>query len=237
MTDVENLVVPAILLQNLQAFYEEELRRVKKTNLEQHTRIMQQNVMITKLQYSIEESETWWNHEYHKKDTSLQNTQADLTKAYDKVHALEVSLDDCKKRIFALQPFEGPADGELSTSFKGLLSSIEDWLDMNFGDVQSAIPRLSVSVDERSTALCLRHFFEDNELVAIRRFPNVSHSMLGSFFLRSLANFVFQDRILIPGLDPDRQRLLSDLTKAMNRLQPAKGTNRPVDPEILLTGV
>ncbi len=237
MTDVENLVVPAILLQNLQAFYEEELRRVKKTNLEQHTRIMQQNVMITKLQYSIEESETWWNHEYHKKDTSLQNTQADLTKAYDKVHALEVSLDDCKKRIFALQPFEGPADGELSTSFKGLLSSIEDWLDMNFGDVQSAIPRLSVSVDERSTALCLRHFFEDNELVAIQRFPNVSHSMLGSFILRSLANFVFQDRILIPGLDPDRQRLLSDLTKAMNRLQPAKGTNRPVDPEILLTGV
>jgi hypothetical protein len=235
MTNVEEPVVPTILLQDLQACYEKELRRLQKTNLEQQTHITQQNALITKLKDQVEESETWWSNAYYKQDRSLRHTEADLTKACDKIHALEASLDDCKKRIFALQPFEGPADGELSTSFKGLLNSIEDWLDINFGDVRSAVPRLSASVNVRSSALRLGHFFEDDELVAIQRFPNVSHSMLGSFILRSLAGYVFGDSILIPGLEPDRQRLLSDLTKAMNRLQPAKGTNRPVDPETLLT--
>ena len=235
MTDVEKPVVPDILLQNLQACYEEKFNHLEKTNLEQHARIMEQNAMITKLQDRVRESETWWSNECEQEHRSLRRTEAHLTKAYGKIHALEASLDDCKKRIFALQPFEGPADGELSTSFKGLLNSIEDWLDMNFGDVQSAIPRLSVSLGERSSALCLGHFFEDDELVAIQRSPNVSHSMLGSFILRSLAKYVFGDSILIPGLDWDRQCFLSDLTKAMNRLQPAKGTNRSVDPETLLT--
>ncbi|KAJ9499740.1 hypothetical protein LTR99_000371 [Exophiala xenobiotica] len=222
MKNVEEPVVPTMLLQDLQACYEDELRRLQKSNLEQQTHITQQNASITKLKDQVEESERWWSNAYYKQDRSLRHTEADLTKACDKIHALEASLDDCKKRIFALQPFEGPADGELSTSFKGLLNSIEDWLDINFGDVQSAIPRLSASVSVRSSALRLSHFFEDDELVAIQQFPNVSHSMLGSFILRSLASYVFGDSILIPGLDPDRQRLLSDLTKAMNRLQPAK---------------
>nr|KAK5442175.1 hypothetical protein LTR18_006028 [Exophiala xenobiotica] len=222
MTDVVKQVVPASPLQNLHAYYAEKFSRLEKANLEQQTRITQQNALITKLKDEVEQADTWWNNAYNKQERSLRHTEADLTKACDKIHALEASLDDCKKRIFALQPFEGPADGELSTSFKGLLNSIEDWLDINFGDVQSAIPRLSASVSVRSSALRLGHFFEDDELVAIQRFPNVSHSMLGSFILRSLASYVFGDSILIPGLYPDRQRLLSDLTKAMNRLQPAK---------------
>jgi hypothetical protein len=235
MTDVVKQVVPASPLQNLHAYYAEKFSRLEKANLEQQTYITQQNALITKLKDEVEQADTWWNNAYNKQERSLRHTEADLTKACDKIHALEASLDDCKKRIFALQPFEGPADGELSTSFKGLLNSIEDWLDINFGDVQSAIPRLSVSVNERSSALRLGHFFKDDELVAIQRFPNVSHSMLGSFILRSLARYVFGDSILIPGLSPDCQCLLSNLIKAMNRLQPAKGTNRPVDPETLLT--
>jgi hypothetical protein len=235
MTNVEEPVAPDILLQDLQASYEQKLRRLQKANLEQHTHIRQQNVRIAKLQDRVEKSETWWRNEYYKQDRSMRHAEADLTKANDKIHSLEASLDDCKKRIFALQPFEGPADGELSTLFKGLLSSIEDWLDMNFGDVQNAIPRLRVSVDERSSALSPRHCFEDDELVAIQRFPNISHSMLGSFILRSLARYVFGDSILIPGLNGDRQCFLVDLTEAMHRLQPATGTIRPVESETLLT--
>lgn len=146
-----------------------------------------------------------------------------LAETQKKMASLSKDLEDCKERIFSMQPVQGMTDAQLVELFNNLCRNIEDWVETSFGDVEDAIMTMAKTPDVEGGQHWVHVVLNQRELWTVNHDPSTDKVMLASFIFRMLYKHFLRDQRLIPGLPESCHTLLSHLIKAAGNLQPTNG--------------
>ena len=135
---------------------------------------------------------------------------------------LAKNLENCKDRIFNMQPVEGMADTQLRDNYTQVCNGVEYWVENHFSEVDSLILRISVAEDTEPTNIAKVHLMpEDAEVV--QQNPDIELAMLQSLISRHLFSNLLAPQRIFPGLDENAEFWLSEIFEGMRLLKPAKG--------------
>ncbi|KIV84784.1 hypothetical protein PV11_00542 [Exophiala sideris] len=209
----------------------EDFVHVRRHNeTEQSVQIQQKDRVIARLENNILnlKNEFKLQAEQYKKAVSerttlLQKRNTELDGAHSEIRLLKKDLEDCKERIFAMQPVQGMSDTQLLDAYNGLCRNIEEWVETCFDEVDNALIRMADAQkrDKKDSLVWL--FFPRIELQAIAENNSMDKPMLMSFIFRVLYDHILMMDIPVPGLPRDCEVILNSLTDCIGKVHPAKG--------------
>lgn len=195
----------------------EHIRRLEKSNQELKDRCADAEAEAESKDHQRQQLRAKFNQvleSCHQEIETLKEDKAELMK----------NLEECKDRVFNMQPVQGMADTQLRDQYDHVCNDIEYWVENHFSEVENVIhPLLDARVDEKSpdTLNVVPFSTAKEHLDAIEDHPEIELTMFQGAISRYL-HLNLLERI-VPGLPLGCELLLSDIIKGMESLKPVKG--------------
>ena len=155
----------------------------------------------------------------------IKGTESELNVSKQEAQKLHENLEQCKERIFGMQPVEQVTDAQLGKQYQSLCETIEDWVERQFGGLDSLFENvLEIEWIEPYKGMLIEYLVTDGELNVALQCPSASDAMLRLLMDRHLQNFVLHEGIVFFGLSDAYRRFLLDLKTEMRKLEPRRST-------------
>ncbi|KIW19846.1 hypothetical protein PV08_00421 [Exophiala spinifera] len=168
--------------------------------------------------YQLEIEKSKYDKTYQK----LRAAQLELARSQETILALNRSLEDCKERIFAIQPAQGMSDNQILDLYESMYEDIEEWADLYCGDVNNTIVSMAMAQMDDQENTWVWKLFSYEELECTNDNMSIDKSMLASFVFRILHDKVLKESCPMVRLDAASKSTLKSLSDSIARLQPAK---------------
>jgi hypothetical protein len=137
---------------------------------------------------------------------------------------LRVDLEDCKERIFQLQPQNQVSDGQIGRQYRDLCEAIADWVDSEFAEFEGYLQTFSEcwfpdDIDE----FLNNNVFASGEKTVIMNHPSAELCMTRYTIHACLHAAALAVGQWFLGIDYAAQRLLSRIEVGMRNLVPKRG--------------
>lgn len=144
---------------------------------------------------------------------------------------LLANLDDCKERIFRLQPFEAKSDTDIASLYEGLCETVTALVAELFdrGDDVGAIANGTAAVTAK---FVLEHGqssgYGDKMAAILKVKPLADEVMLSSVIVRYLSREILSGGGLCLGLDRDTEEFVYGIMNGLCQLEPSKGEHSTI---------
>lgn len=222
----------AVNKDNLHLYRNHMTQMQEKLNLQMQT-IQQQDQDIDFLQTNIDMLEHNHNIELLDSNSGLEHNaqlvsslKEQLNNATAKNRSLEDSLEECKERIFKLQPFEAKSDTDIASIYETLCDNISAWVADMFdafgetGEMSNGMAALVADSELRKTEPSA---LGNGMVLLVKAHPVTDEVVLSSLIIRLLYRKVFGTKDLCFGLDTSTQNFLLRIMKEFSHLEPSKG--------------
>lgn len=201
------------------------VHKLRQKGLEQNVQIQLKDEAIARLQNTIldhQKGSDMQAQQYERavseRTLQLEKQSCEVVGAQAEISALRKDLEDCKGRIFAMQPVQGMTDTQLLDLYRDLCQNIEDCVETCFDDVDNAlISMANAQQTESRGSLVLSHFVL-SELEATVVHSSIDKPMLGSFIFRVLYDGILKEDLPVPGLPEECEWLLNAPRRRYGRL-------------------
>lgn len=186
-----------------------------------------QNVEIQNQRVALEE-----------KEQSISSLQEKVNRATAENRTLKVDLEDCKERIFVMQPFEGKSDTEIAALYESLCEIVTSLVTKVFDrmDDIGVTARGKAAVAARSVLQSGRPSEYGDKLSALTEAnPSADEVMLSSVILRFLVREILFGSGFCFGVDQDSQGFVNRIMDTLSQLEPAKGKQSNHSIQLTLT--
>lgn len=152
----------------------------------------------------------------------------ELLQAKADIQHLNRCLDDCKERIFKMQPLEHMTDSEIANQYRTLCESISDWTDGQFGDYDNPLSLLDVCPGKETPGkLVHEYLIRDHLLEVAKKYPSAACAMITYLIHRHVYQSVLREDLCFPGLDGKCEDFVSFIANAMRNNEPRRGMVPP----------
>ncbi|KAK4937982.1 hypothetical protein LTR10_021471 [Elasticomyces elasticus] len=152
----------------------------------------------------------------------LRKRNQQLEEAQSENKLLKASLEECKDRIFSMQPTQGMSDTQLQASYTDLCKSIEYWIEEQFDEVKDVIMRVITADNGRDGPHVVLGHIAQAHIEAIIQEPELDSALLVGLVSRYLHHqFLSSDRVF-PGLPEATESCLREINTGINNLSPSK---------------
>jgi hypothetical protein len=149
---------------------------------------------------------------------------AQLLQAENDIVHLEKCLNDCKDRIFEMQPIEHMTDAQVAEQYVTLCEAVSDWTDQQFGELDDPLEAINDVMQRGTTRQVIKKcLVSTGDLDIARTDPLSGCIVLTSFIYQFLHQSILQETIFFPGLSPAWENFVSFMEGGMRTLQPARG--------------
>ena len=149
---------------------------------------------------------------------------AELRVAETETAQLRKDLEDCKERIFRLQPQTQMSDAQIGRQYHDLCETIADWVDSDFADFEGYLQTLSWCSLPMDIAKFLSNVaFADGEWAVVKNHPSAELSITRYIIHAFLHEFVLAAGRWFVGIDETAETLLSSIEDGMRKLLPKRG--------------
>lgn len=165
-----------------------------------------------------------------------QTKHGELIQAKTEIQHLKECLDDCKEKIFKMQPLEHLTDCEIAGQYRSLCESISDWTDSQFGDNDNALSGLDICLKNDSPASSLQEYLIQGHLMnVVKQTPNATCAVIIHLIQFELHQAVLRQDLCFPSLDLKFEKFVSLVANAMRTNEPCRGMGLLCLPVWLLT--
>ena len=202
----------------------EEVRNLAAENVQLHRQIELQGRQLAERENDLTETRKTLKEALSEISSNLESRSKQLATVKAENVNLQKSLEDCKTTIFRLQPPEEAPDTAVIQMYADLRDAIEEWVEKNFADEPKLLVDFrDVDFTDREQKL-LKGYIEDHGEVNIApRYPDSYIAMAQLVVDRHFYNFFFDPMLITPGLDARSQNFVSEVEKAIEKLQPRRG--------------
>ncbi len=153
-----------------------------------------------------------------------QSKNGELVQAKSDIQHLEKCLDDCKERIFKMQPLEHLTDSEVAEQYRTLCESISDWTDSQFGDYDIPLSMLEACFGTGTPARLVHAYLVPDRLMEVaKKYPNAACPIITYLIHRHVDQSILREDLCFPGLDPTCEEFVSFMANAMKNNKPSRG--------------
>ncbi|KAF7511581.1 hypothetical protein GJ744_004169 [Endocarpon pusillum] len=191
-------------------------------NLKEHIRCAG-----AELKSTVQERDALRNRltEYERRE---QSKNGELVQAKADIQHLKKCLDDCKERIFKMQPLEHLTDSEIAEQYRTLCDSISDWTDSQFGDYDNPLGMLDACfATETPTKLIHAYLIRDGLMEVVKKCPTAAFPIITYLIHRHVYQSVLRENLCFPGLDPQCEDFVFFMANAMKNNEPRRGIISP----------
>ena len=175
-------------------------------------------LLQSQLQSSQLETHGMWGTSSHE-----QTLEKQLCEANEQIVLLEKALDDCKDKIFGMQPEQHVSDSSISDQYVNLCECIGDWVDTQFEDIDGCIAAIRPeNLSQGNIALINRVLPVGAPRVA-RLYKDVASHIVEMLVHAILMELVFQTDARFPGLHEMYEKFLDTLEDGMKKIETNKG--------------
>ena len=151
---------------------------------------------------------------------------SELTNAKAEGRLWQKSLEECKERIFRIQPLEHTTDAKLAGQYRSLCDAIEDWADSHFGEFDNLLAGTETIVwSENCLKILKACLYAGGGMRIVLDYPHAGGVMLRFFILRYLHEFLLHEDRVCAGLPVQYQKFIRGIENGMNDLEPRRGTS------------
>lgn len=150
-------------------------------------------------------------------------TRCELAQSQKQIAFLNSNLEDCKERIFAIQPAQGMSDNQLLDLYKPICEGIEEWLHLYCGDIVDTIVFMANAQAQEKSSSWVWLLFCEEELQNTLNHQPIDKAMLASFVFRIMHSQILRKSCPMAGLGVESEKILNTLTRSIAKIQPAKG--------------
>jgi flagellar motility protein MotE (MotC chaperone) len=153
-----------------------------------------------------------------------QSKHGQLIQAESDMQHLRACLDECKDRIFKMQPVEHMTDSQIAEQYVTLCDAVSDWTDKQFGDLDDPLAAIDMAMQREEAADVFDRFLvSDGGLQIAMTYPTTSCIMLTAFVHLFLHCNILHSKIFFPGLRPAWNELVTFVENGMRNIQPTRG--------------
>jgi hypothetical protein len=133
------------------------------------------------------------------------------------------NLEDCKERIFKMQPLQAMTDDQISNAYRSLCESIDTWVATGFADVTGGLNTMMAIMCSKDAAYDMTRYIQPVQVELAQQFPLVDNVLLGKLFFAQVYHKLLNPRRMSPGISKSLESDLHALVDGLKRVQPAKG--------------
>lgn len=153
-----------------------------------------------------------------------QRKHGELLQARAEIQHLKECLDDCKERIFKMQPLEHMTDSDIAEHYRTLCESISDWTDSQFGDYDNPLSTLDACLGSEIPARLIQEYLiQCNLMGVVQKYPMAACAMITHLILRHVHQSVLRVDLCFPSLDSKCEEFILFIANAMKRNEPRRG--------------
>ena len=157
-----------------------------------------------------------------------QSKNGELVQAKADIQHLKICLDDCKERIFKMQPLEYLTDSEIAEQYRTLCESISDWTDGQFGDYDNPLSMLDACFGTETPAKLVHAYLIRNHLMEVaKKCPTAACPIITYLIQRHVYQTILREDLCFPGLHPKCEDFVSFMANAMRKNEPCRGIISP----------
>ncbi len=197
-----------------------ELKRVIRLNadLKEHARCAEAELKLASQQQNALDT-MLANYELRE-----QSKNGDLVQAQAEIRHLKDCLDDCKERIFKMQPLEHMTDTDIAEQYRSLCESVADWTDTRFGDFDHPFSRLHTCMGREVPAKLIHDYLiQGKKMELAQKYPSAGCTMITFLICRHLYQTILRETLCYPSLDPQCEEFVSFIANAMRQNEPRRG--------------
>jgi hypothetical protein len=159
-----------------------------------------------------------------RQEVAIRETQ--LAEALRENERVKQTVEDCKARIFKMQPFQAITDDQISKAYCSLCESIENWVATTFGEVDNALITMIATMESQYPNYDVKDHVDMTALKTAQGYPLTDNIVLTSVFLEPIYRKLLDPRLVFPGLSKTEEDLLRAVLEGLKQMQPAKGKPR-----------
>lgn len=153
-----------------------------------------------------------------------QSKNGDLVQAQAEIQHLKGCLDDCKERIFKMQPLEHMTDTDIAEQYRCLCESIADWTDTHFGDYDEPFSRLQACMSREIPARLIHEYLlQGKRIEMVQKYPTTGCTMITFLIHRHVHQSILRETLCYPSLGAQCEEFVSFITNAMRQNEPRRG--------------
>lgn len=212
--DPEDQVIDPRLRRYQSTSFEPASRHASKTNLADYQPAdLSTDCQIQNLRCELRNS----NHAIVKRNEQISVLEEQLQAARAKTAPITQALQECKEKIFELQPQPELADLEIGDYYERLNEMIKDWVDNDFDEMTDFLGNIEIDSLEPSPGRILEHIFTREE-IEITRQSRTAHMFGLEYLIHAfLAIRVFWPENLAPSLPSEYEDFLQDLKAGVEK--------------------
>ena len=180
---------------------------------------------IRRLRAVLNDSENEQKYKHHAENETrkLGEAKKELREVKAQLSCTTANLEDCKEKIFNLQPFDHKSDNQICAAYRSLCESIADWVNDNFSDVENIEATIAM-VMTNALPDDLHKFFARTETAGSFISTVAETAIVQSIVFSHLYWQILDPSMCRPGVPSDLADFLNDLENGMRGLQPRRGT-------------
>lgn len=154
----------------------------------------------------------------------------ELRRSHQQSRTLEQKLEECKDKLFKVQPAKSITEVDISGQYLRLCRAIEDWAEQQFGDIQSLskdILALDIQPKTAVDSVIDTYLFQTGVMQLLDLRPGASLHIIIYLIMANVRDGLFRNGQWTLGMDVADQGLLNDIVGGMEKLMPLRGTRAP----------
>jgi hypothetical protein len=216
-------------LRNGEKRLEADVRRLRDVNKDlesKHRVLLHQNEMAA---YNAREDARRLaekNPDTGKSQTESTNLKRQLDKTMKEHEALNKKLEECKARLFKMQPVQLFTEDEICQQYTGLCGAIDDWAEESFGHVDDLDLRQVLTPLQNTGAVWdhIEHYVKKpGVLELLSRRDDSNFHVVQYLIVRIIYEQLWEKTMWLPGMQSRDQQLLEGIIESMRYLKPLRG--------------
>ena len=157
----------------------------------------------------------------------IDQTKTERDYAESQIKMLNRSLEDCKEKIFKMQPMAHLTDRQIADQYHGLCASIADWAEVSFGDIENllAISR-HANLDSTQREMLHSYLYVHGEISVVNFYPEAGDVMIRYFIFRHLYETILREGRFFPSLSAEYESFVDCIGHEMTLLSPPRGNSK-----------
>ena len=169
------------------------------------------------------------NREVHgSPETSNQVLKTKLDIAEKEIGRLQDALEECKDKIFDMQPDQHMSDAQIRNHYGSYCESVGDWVDSTFQDAGGLLVSLKDGSLSTQTVNNLLKYLPLGALDLVQRYPVLDSILLEGFLHGIIYEKFFNSQDHFPGLPMGIENFLNRAEQGLKRLEAHSGKCRVI---------
>jgi hypothetical protein len=163
--------------------------------------------------------------ERNEQNRHMQQKDEELCRCRLEISRLRRSVESCTRQRLILQPQEDLKDSDIASRYQDLCSAIEDWEDIQFGDLDNPIENFQpTGFGPGRINLAQEYLGNHGEANIASKHPSTGNTMLTYMVHCHLQTAILDEKICWPSLNPDMKKFVSFIQRGMRTANPPRGT-------------